>query len=100
MEDSRLLQSQMTSCPSTPIVANFETLSRDPVWGRISDMAFWWVESSSTSLPPALARLSRPLNLSIALEERERVIIQNTTHMCTYLTNSFCFFSAVSSLLM
>ena len=69
MDDSRLLQSQMTSWPSTPTVANFEMFSRGPVWGRISEMAFWWVESSSTSLPPALARLSRPLNLSIALCE-------------------------------
>ena len=70
MEDSRLLQSQITSCPSTPTVANLDTFSRDPVCSRISEMAFWWVESSSTSLPPALARLSRPLNLSMALKKK------------------------------
>ena len=72
MEASRVLQSQMTRRPSTPLVENLEALSLVPVWMEICVMAFWWVESSSMSSVPDAARLSRPLNLSIALEIKER----------------------------
>ena len=34
-------------------------------------MVFWWVEFSDTSAAAVVARLSRPLNFSIALRERE-----------------------------
>ena len=35
-------------------------------------MVFWWVEFRDTSAAAVVARLSRPLNFSIALREKER----------------------------
>ena len=35
-------------------------------------MVFWWVEFRDMSAAAVVARLSRPLNFSIALRERER----------------------------
>ena len=67
MDASRDLQSHTTSRPSPPMVENLVALSRVPECRAIWVMAFWWVELSSVSSDPSRARLSRPLNLSIAL---------------------------------
>ena len=86
MEASRDLQSQMTSLPSTPLVEKREALPPVTVWMVIWVMAFWWVDCIEVSAVPVVARLSRPLNFSMALRERkEPLTAQGTSYQQTDL---------------